>query len=380
LKYSIVHFQPVELYPPVMNWLNYLKDKEINVRVLTMRRKGVATFKVPGDEIRFKRFGILSSQFSFFRYLHYFAFYISATFDLIINRPETVTYYETLSALPVVIYKRIFNRNCRIMVHYHEYTSPDEYRHGMKLNRWGHQLEKKIYTQCSWISQTNSDRLKYFMRDNNLKASPSLEIFPNYPPNNWQAKQSKRRTPGVFRFVYVGALSLNEMFTKEFAGWVIEQAGCAIWDIYSANVTEETKKYLMCLDRRLIRFRGSADYFSLPEILKNYDAGVILYKGHIPNYIYNAPNKLFEYWACGLDVWFPENMKGSLPYVTKDSFPKIISIDFEQLNLVNLESKADRSGFSSKPSTFYCENVFDYVMQKALNADLKKSPGIDLPI
>jgi hypothetical protein len=33
-----------------------------------------------------------------------------------------------------------------------------------------------------------------------------------------------------------------------------------------------------------------------------------LYKGHIPNYIYNVPNKVYEYLACGLQVWYSKDL------------------------------------------------------------------------
>ena len=59
-----------------------------------------------------------------------------------------------------------------------------------------------------------------------------------------------------------------------------------------------------------INFRGAISQSDFPLIISQYQIGLVLYKGHIPNYIYNAPNKLFEYLACGLDVWYPICMKG----------------------------------------------------------------------
>ncbi len=350
-----------------MNWLNYLKDKKLNVRVLTMR-PGIefTNFSTSSKEIQIKRFGSLSDQRSFFRYLNYFIFYIRATWDLIVHRPKTVMYYETLSALPAIIYKKIFNKGSRLLVHYHEYTSPIEYQQGMKLNKWGHQLEKKTYPLYSWISHTNSERMKHFIEDDKLTTEGNLNIFPNYPPLIWQKKQEKPIPGSAFRFVYVGALSLDTMFTKEFAEWIIGQEGKATWDIYSTNITEDSKKYLASLKGGFIRFHGGVDYFSLPGVLESYDAGVILYKGHIPNYVYNAPNKLFEYWACDLDVWFPENMKGSMPFVNTKSYPKIIAMNFEHLNDVNLDAVTNRSGLQYGASKFYCERIFDNVAKKGL--------------
>src|SRR6202043_3312153 len=102
-----------------------------------------------------------------------------------------------------------------------------------------------------------------------------------------------------------------------FANWIIQQDGRATWDIYSDNITEDAKVFLKSLNPELVRFQGRVNYFRLPGILRNYHTGVILYNGHIPNYIFNAPNKLFEYWACGLDVWFPEIRKSTMFYATR---------------------------------------------------------------
>ena len=154
------------------------------------------------------------------------------------------------------------------------------------------------------------------------------------------------------------------MYTREFAEWIIKQKGQATWDIYSSNITAEAKSYLQLTDTSLIRFHGGINYFSLPGLLHEYEVGVILYKGHIPNYVYNAPNKLFEYLACGLDVWFPQNMQSSLPFVTKDNYPKIVPVNFENLMSLNLTIIIDRAGLVSNKSVYYCEQKFDYLLKQ----------------
>ena len=93
------------------------------------------------------------------------------------------------------------------------------------------------------------------------------------------------------------------------------------------------------------------------------DVGVVLYNGHIPNYIYNAPNKLFEYLACGLDVWFPDVMAGSMDYVNKNGFPKVLSIDFNNLNKFDLAAAIERQGSESK-YLFFCEEALKPLIDK----------------
>jgi hypothetical protein len=100
-------------------------------------------------------------------------------------------------------------------------------------------------------------------------------------------------------------------------------------------------------------------------VLSDYDVGVILYKGHIPNYIYNAPNKLFEYLACGLDVWFPHVMKSCFKYVTSHTYPKILPVDFSNFNLLDLEKTIDRNDLEFKQPQYYCETAL-YPLAKQL--------------
>ena len=42
--------------------------------------------------------------------------------------------------------------------------------------------------------------------------------------------------------------------------------------------------------------------------MADYHIGLTLYNGHIPNFVYNVPNKVFEYLACGLDVWYSKDL------------------------------------------------------------------------
>ncbi len=92
--------------------------------------------------------------------------------------------------------------------------------------------------------------------------------------------------------------------------------------------------------------KGYVPYELMPSILSNYDIGVILYKGVIPNHIYAVSNKLFEYWACGLDVWFSDKMTGSLQYSRTDFYPKLIPVNFDELDRFDLGCAISHTGLS----------------------------------
>jgi hypothetical protein len=118
------------------------------------------------------------------------------------------------------------------------------------------------------------------------------------------------------------------------------------------------------LQTTFIQLKEGVDYDKLPFVLKKYDVGVVLYNGHIANYVLNAPNKLFEYIACGLDVWFPTVMKGSLDYTTTGSYPKVMAVDFTSLKDFNLHTAMDRKNHTIQQHPFFCEYVLKELCHK----------------
>jgi hypothetical protein len=148
------------------------------------------------------------------------------------------------------------------------------------------------------------------------------------------------------------------MYVQAFADWVISRKGQVIWDIYALHVPDETRKYLQTVHPEWIRFRGACYYYDLPELLKDYDVGVVIYKGLIPNYVYNAPNKVMEYAACGLDVWYARELIGTHPYDTPETvYPRIIRLDFTNMAAFDMDAALDRSGKHFSPAPYNCEEA-----------------------
>jgi hypothetical protein len=367
-KLAIIHFSPIESYPPVLNWLNFLagrRENDLQIRVFTMHPAGkIKPFDPGSPGIKVFRFGT-SGMKKVAAWLNYLAYYLRTGFALIRWRPDAVMYYETLSALPSLFYRRTIRPESSLFIHYHEYTTKKEYEQGMVLARWLHKKEKKAYRLADWISHTNIDRIGLFRDDLGTPDLP-VQILPNYPPASWKPVDRERPVKTPVKIVYVGALSLDTMYTKEFSEWVNAGSGKVTWDIYTDNITPEARHYLGSFGNGLIRLREGVNYYSLPGVLSGYDIGVILYKGHIPNYIYNAPNKLFEYMDCGLDTWFPEVMVGIHPYMTTQTYPKVLALDFTSLDKWDLSSAIDRSGLAYAPAGFYAEQVFPELLQNIL--------------
>jgi hypothetical protein len=362
-KLAVIHFSAIELYPPVLNWLNYLCGQKNmpEVLVLTMTTPVLfESFPEACQNLTIKRNGTAHGAGTYRRYWSYLVYFITSFISLIRFKPDTILYYESLSALPAILYKKLINRHCRIFVHYHEYTSPEEYKNGMFIARFSHRLERDNYFSFIGISHTNDERLRLFSTDNKDCKLPSQYVFPNYPPLSWNRLYTGAKKPEgtPLKIVYVGALSIKTMYLEEFFSWIDAQKGKVILDIFSNNHDQQVLAMINSINSSCLNFKGGLNYFDLPAVLANYDVGAILYKGHIPNYIYNAPNKLFEYYASGLDVWLPVNMLGALPYLTKDVYPQILALDFEKLITIDPESLGRHSGLRQQSDSYTAENVY----------------------
>lgn len=371
-RLAIIHFSPLELYPPVQNLIHILGQEDGSgqkILIFTTHTvvKGIDRFTANTAKIKLVRIGWSGQGIGLLkRYFTYFAFNTFSILYLVLARVNKLLYYETISAYPAYIYTRFIKRSAKLYIHYHEYNSPEEYRSGMRLVHYFHRLETKLYPSAAWLSHTNAFRMELFLKDIAPVQVPNTQLVPNYPPMSWHSKQPIAINKNL-RILYVGALSIDTMYVREFADWVNMQNGSVQWDIYSTNTTPATDLFLKSLDSKWIKLCGAVNYTMLPSTMQHYQVGVILYKGLTSNYTYNAPNKLFEYLACGLDVWFPDVMRGSLPYVTDMTYPKVVAFDFSKLAAVEWRVICDKSGLTYKPGTFFCEQVLESLCKQLLN-------------
>ena len=321
---------PLEYYPPVTNFLNVIVKHAFFVKVWTTRNTkkrltyhneklktiNRSPFPEKGDNVLKRLF-------------KYFCFNISCFIGLVKYKPEAIVYYESYSVYPVFLYMKFFGKVTKLYIHYHEYEDQENYKNGMKLVKYYHKLEKEfLYKKATWISQTNKDRIQMFASDHPNLPSGILKVTPNYPPKDWLRRTSLKKPDGhiVIKTVYVGSLSLKDTFIKEYCDWVLKQKGKVYFHIYAYNLHDDTIAYLKSLNTDYIVFyTKGVEYNKMPTLLADYDIGLILYKAHTKNYKYNAPNKLFEYQACGLKVLYPDVMLGISPYDSSN----VISVNFK---------------------------------------------------
>jgi len=365
---AILHFAPPEQYPPLQNLLDTMGKQEhlgdITLYTTTDVNQSIKKYEMPNNFriVRLGKSGKGTSSVQ--RYLTYLRFNVGVLFALLLRRPQKILYYETISSWPACLYKLYFNAASKLFIHYHEYSSVHELNNGMFLVKYFHKLENKIYPLAEWISHTNKDRMDFFKKDILPVEISNDHLLPNYPPQQWyHAPKEKFSDP--IKVVYVGAVSTTTMFMKEFADWVANQNGKVEWHIYTANITDEAKDFFKETKGKFIILHDALPYNELPEVLTKYDIGVILYKGHIPNYVYNAPNKLFEYLACGLEVWFPNVIIGSLPYQDIEHSPKVMALDLNKLKETPFEDLRKHSALL-RTEYYFCENVLGELINKLI--------------
>lgn len=337
MSLALIHFQPLEHYPPVMNCIRDLeKEKVTALRIFTTHSKN-NWFSSSYPIYRLGNY--TTSRWS--RYWTYLYFNFVSFLFLCYYRPKKVLYYETYSAWPVYWYIKLFPK-VLIFIHFHEYVSGKEKKESSVYFKYLLIKETALLKKAIWISQTNEDRMRLFQQDYFFVRKDQCHILPNYPPADWairaQQIRANRQVTVIKRIVYVGALGLETTYIREIAVWINSQKGAYTLDIYCNTVEAAVLEVLSKLNSSYITINKAIPYYDLPDLLATYDIGLVLYKGHIPNYVYNVPNKVFEYLVCGLKVWYSEELILTNKFKQEYDIQQLISINFT--NLISLPEKS----------------------------------------
>lgn len=309
-KLAVIHNLPIDYYPPAFNLVKVAVENGVDVTVVTTCPQ--IGFKVDMNKkvkvitpIKERRGG--NSVIYLLKQIYFVLYALSVLIRL---RPDVILYYETSSALAPYLYHKLCNRKTKICAHYHEYTPLNDFKlPGMRFQRLAQLIEKRCLLKCcSWISHTNKYRMSFFKSDYPFLNNTQCHILPNYPPKSWKT-DVKQHSGNVTRCVLIGSLSIKDTFLEEFCQWVIAQNGNVTVDFYSFNFHPEIIDFFSRVDSLLFTLHPNGiPYQSIPEVLSQYDIGLLLYKAANLNYKYNETNKFYEYLICGLDVWYPHTM------------------------------------------------------------------------
>ncbi len=371
----VLHWHPLEQYPPTMNLLNYFSGfPDCAVAVCSSHNdRGLAEYTNPS--VQFSRMQFPNRRLNRRRRLFAFLqFPLLALWKMIHFRPDVVLSIEPHSSFPATLF-RLINYGHRLLIHYHEYYEPNHFHApGMRLVAVYHWFEKRcLYPRADWISQTNADRVRMFCDDHPQVKRSKLHVLPNLPPASWPTttQLSWISDPqDTLKLLYVGSVSLHDTFIVELVEWLRRQPdGQFSLDVYSTNCDATAEDFLNRSAGPNFRFHAQGiPYEKLPDVLPGYHVGLILYRGNTRNYIYNESNKLFEYLACGLDVWYPRQMLGIKPHARSDVAPRVIEMDFERLDEMPVSQLRSRSGLRFEPFSRRCEDVLSELKQAMTEA------------
>lgn len=356
----IVHLLPLEYYPPITNLLDVLhKDARFKVEVYSTHnhksRPIYANASIPISRSTYPAY----VQHPVRKIWAYIQCVIRPFWRMLRFKPDAILYYEPHSAAPVYLYKKYINKEISVFIHNHEYYSPQEFQEeSMKAIRLFHRLETSfLYRKAVWISQTNEQRLELFKKDYPFVDYSILHKLANYPPQSWHRLPANHPGKDKIRLLYVGALSFENTYIEAIIDFVIRYQDRCSLDIYTYNASPEVEGFLAKQDKHLINYHANGiGYNEIPTIGPTYDIGLVLYKGHNLNYIFNAPNKLFEYLACGLNVWVPDQLEGCKPYLNDKSRPFVAKVNYDKLEDHLLSEYAKHLELPIREIPYFCEN------------------------
>ena len=299
----ILHFNILEKYPPALNLIKDVLIQKPEYKISVITSINSSSYK---DEkyigVKILRLGSVSEN-SIIRYSSYLIYNILGAIFLLLIRPEKVLVFETLSIFPAYIYSIIFPQKT-IHIHYHEYISNPEKEASSSYMKFLFKCEDKLLNKYT-CSQTNEDRKELFLKNHTYLKSENVAVYPNTPPRNWWSDWGQHKDPwkgGKIKLVYVGVLDLETMFLKETLSWVKENPNDLELTFFSQQYSIKTMELINSYSAKNIFLKRPKYYYELPQELSKYDIGLVLYNGHIPNYVYNVPNKVFEYLYSGIKV------------------------------------------------------------------------------
>jgi hypothetical protein len=332
-KIAILHFNIIEKYPPVMNFIFDALEENPSQKILVFTTKNTTSYTTPHfPNTKIYRFGTISSN-PIKRYASYIWFNLMSAAVLWINRIDQITVFETLSIFPLWLVSKKF-KSKKGHIHFHEYVSKSERSASSAYMKILFNLEDQLLKKYT-CSQTNDDRKRLFLTDKPFLKSEMVEVRPNLPPKSWwnqYGQFKKESTNEKIRLVYVGACDNQTMYIKEVLDWVKANSQHLELTIISQQLDNETKELIAGYDTTAINVKAPINYYELPQQLVMYDVGLVLYKGHIPNYVYNVPNKVYEYLACGLGVLTSSKLISTINLNHK----KIVAVEYE--NLINIRN------------------------------------------
>lgn len=310
----------------MMNLINTLLSKKFELVVYSTNQNKNWFLK---NNLIIRRF---SHSFGSFiqRYYCYVLFNIGGFLKLIFDRPQIVMCFETYSIGPVFFYKMMYPKT-EIFIHFHEFDGVEQKLNTSGYVRFLQRLENILMHNAKWISHTNNDRINLFLSEHRDIKQERVVQFPNYPIREiWKTENRRIFNSESIKLVYVGALGVNTTYIVEILDWISHVDSVFELTIFPGNIDPEVKILIEKHEGSNIRLEEKIPYYDLPKILHNFDVGLVLYNGNVPNMVFNVPNKVNEYLACGLNVWYSDVLVTTQTFSKENPDYPLFAVDFSK--------------------------------------------------
>lgn len=223
-------------------------------------------------------------------------------------RPDIVychDYYSSLLAR-LIISKKYCNS---IIYDAHELFVPMD---GYKLDlhqRIFYLFEKSIINKVDLLIGTNKERVDIMKRHYKLTKAPiiirnisQLQIYENDITSNISRDLDEFFEQDGITLVYAGCVSKDRRIDTLLSSALKYSNKFKVLIVGDGNQLKELKEFSLNNKELLVAFTGSVPYSALGYVLSRCDIGYINYPTDIPNNIYCASNKIYEYTSVGLPI------------------------------------------------------------------------------
>lgn len=148
-------------------------------------------------------------------------------------------------------------------------------------------------------------------------------VFPNTTRLNYKPRSSGKR----IIFGHVGGLGLEHHYIEPFLNVFSRlSVNAEVELMIIGNISDEVRSLVVEFALPNVTLIGAVPHHELMEFYNKIDFGLILYRPVDINNIYCAPNKLYEFWSCGIPVIAPR-LEGLIPLYSQPFLGRLVDME-----------------------------------------------------
>lgn len=360
----VLHYLPVEEYPPLQNlMLAFCEQKEMNVVIFSGSLEANKCYsRLLADNI---------TAF-FFPYSKTGGWRSKCDFVSFIRKETVSRRFDCVFAFGDEFSGLVGSRMSAKVKALHLHELPPQSRIWNKYVSKSLLLElvllKLVIKQFDWVSQVTPKRAELFSRRFKVQCR---NLF-NYPSASFASNIPERAVNDKLKIVYVGScnpvsiqVSILSMLSKLYGV-----------ELSVLPTNSEGLDYIAGLDG--VQILRRVPYSELPNLLGQFDVGLVLYNGHSDNMRYGVPNKLIEYLRCGLHVVYHSALESVTDFVRAHQLNSVVHIlpnsTVHQVKFIenDLSKRVKSFGLAMHEFTFEQEyqELFEFLSSE--NADVNE--------